>query len=670
MKQMIVTACCLLVVLPIVGYIVHKLDQRDKVKNNASAAIYIKNTKKNPTKRIYLRLRKFFLTAGYIDKVSRRFEILYPGNFDMIASKTLNSAGISLILCSLSLVLIYFKKPNLHNGILAILIIFVINNEVIHYLLSNAEIKLLEEMATFISDVRHNYYINRMVDDAILLSMEGLGPEMKAQAEKLYEVVSSNNLKERVISYNAMMNNKYMKMLLSLCINVIEYNDKVINGQLLFTNNLQHLKREIYIEVLKLKKLKYIFSGSVFVTIAVCIPIDAIQVFGMSMVPELESFYFGQGGVLCVGIIFLSSIMVYLLIVNLKENKRYIHHNYAILKQMERIGLIRKALDNYTDKHYGKMLTLKATLKKIGESISPRQLLLKQMLVAGVTFLLSLGVFLYIHYNNRQLIINKVTGVGEAIAITNKTQVQMISETILTYVKENKDQVISEETVVASLKQAGSFHNTLIIDYIAEIVVRKVQQYQNEFFQWYELLICLCSAAISYWVPVLMVRYKKYVLRITMEDEVNQFNSIIYMLMYIDHMTVKDILEQMELFAVVFQSSIRECINDYNSGEIEALVNLKEKETFGPFRRLVDNLIRCDQVPIDRAFDDIVTDRENYHDRRKQENEISLQKKADIAKPMSFIPAVLVTIYLLLPLLIVSLKELAGFRESLSTLGL
>ena len=150
-----------------------------------------------------------------------------------------------------------------------------------------------------------------------------------------------------------------------------------------------------------------------------------------------------------------------------------------------------------------------------------------------------------------------------------------------------------------------------------------------------------------------------------MEDEVNQFNSIIYMLMYIEHMAVKDILIELEIFATIFKKSLQECLNEYNTGDIEALEKMKEKETYEPFRRMVDNFIRCDIIPIDKAFDEVSSDRENYHDRRKQENEISVQKRLNIAKPISFIPAILVIAYLTIPLMWASIQELAGFSETM-----
>jgi hypothetical protein len=266
-------------------------------------------------------------------------------------------------------------------------------------------------------------------------------------------------------------------------------------------------------------------------------------------------------------------------------------------------------------------------------------------------------------------ITGQVADIQSVTTVNNTKQLDQIEECILRYIEVYKKEKVNEELILSKLSEEKNYFSAIIKENIAKEIVNRIIQYQSEYFHWYELILCFGISVIAYFIPYWMVLYKKRILHMSMEDEVNQFNSIIYMLMYIDHMTVKDLLEQMELFAYVFKPSLQECINDYNSGDIEALTRMKEKESFGPFRRLVDNLIRCDMIAIDKAFDDIASDRENYHDRRKQENEISIQRRADIAKPLSFVPAVLVTIYLLLPLLAASLKELESFRESLSSMG-
>jgi len=315
------------------------------------------------------------------------------------------------------------------------------------------------------------------------------------------------------------------------------------------------------------------------------------------------------------------------------------------------------------------MLKLKDTLKRIGESISPRQLLIQRLLVAAGAFLFSIIFFFYIHENNQYNLTNKVVSVETLTNTVNQKQQDMVKELVLRSVKKyKKDKVITQDQLIYKIADEKVFYNAKLNETIAKEVYRRIKSFQNEFFKWYELILCFGAAFVAFYVPYWLILYKKKVLQMNMEDEVNQFNSIIYMLMYNDHITVKDLLEELELFAVVFKQSIQECINDYNSGDVEALERMKEKEAFGPFRRLADNLIRCDTISIDKAFDEIASDRENYHDRRKQENEISVQRRADIAKPLSFIPTGLVMIYLILPILMASLKELDGFSEMMQSI--
>ena len=179
-----------------------------------------------------------------------------------------------------------------------------------------------------------------MVDDAILLSMDGLGYEMRVHTKKLYDTITSNNL-EDVLKYNTTIHNKYLKTLLSLCINVLEFSDKRINGQSLFTSNLDNLKKEINIEILKQRKLRYLFSGVSFVTIFPCLTLELIRKFGISMLPELDSFYNGRPG-----IVFAASILVVTTIIYILNNKpkrrKTLFQRYDYLKRLESIRLVKR----------------------------------------------------------------------------------------------------------------------------------------------------------------------------------------------------------------------------------------------------------------------------------------------------------------------------------------
>jgi hypothetical protein len=614
-------------------------------------------------------LNKFPPAKTYMKKITRRYEILYPGEEKETAIQTVRTTLVTWLTCLIAAGFLYLRNPNFNNLWVGIILIYVINNEIISFMIHRTETRLFEDMVIFLSEVRHNYHVNRMVDDAILNAMDGLGYEMKVHAAKLYEILVSNNLKEEIAKYNAATHNKYLKMFLSLCVGVLEYSDKKVHGQFLFTANIENLKKEINMELLKQKKLSFLFSGVTFVTIAAIIPIDAIRKFGISMMPELNAFYNGKPGILLVTATLITTMAVYVLNNHLKETRQLLPKEYRYLKKLEKVKVIKKALDNYSEKHYGKLVHLRDTLKRMGESISPRQLLLKRMITSTFAFSLSLLLIFYIHQNNRTIILTSVPTLSSEFMAMNQSQRERMEEMILEKVNLYKDKgELTKEKILQELEEEKVFYNTRRNESVAELIFERVKQYRQEYLKWYELILCFGIALIAYYIPYWMLLFKKKVLLMSMEDEVNQFHSIIYMSMYIDHITVKDLLEELELFAVVFKQSIQECINNYNSGEIEALTRLREKESYPPFQRLVDNLIRCDVMSMEKAFDEISSDRENYHDRRKQENEISVQKRADIAKPLSWLPTGFVMAYLTLPLLLASIEELQMFQEAMQNI--
>ena len=668
MQLIIIMAVAVGIVLPVVWLVINHVDKKGKTKTNTGFEL-AQQSKRHPIYRVYYKLRRVPVLNKYMDQLSRRYDILFPGDERNATKETIKTAGTIFVLCLVSAFFLFFRSPSILGGIVTVIMVFVINNEVVTRQVRKTEIRLLKQMSEFISNVRHNYYIHRMVDEAIEMSISSCGPEMKPHALKLLEVVSSNNLSHEVDKYNTATHNKYLKMMLSLCVNVIEYKDKDIDGKSLFTSNLEHLKKEVNIEVLKLEKIQYLFSGVVFVTMAACLAVGPIRSFAIDMVPNLSSFYDGRAGHVYVLIVYLTTVVIYLLTNQLRETKQELPKDYSHLEKYENFKPIKKMLDNYTEKNYGKMLMLKENLRRIGEIISPRQFILKRLQMGLYAFAVCLAVIFFLRGVSKNNLINNVYELASMENMSTNVQVQEnMEETTRQYLNYYKDKEVSEETLASKLLEEEGVRNSATAEELAEIIHNKIASYKEEYFKWYELLLCFIGAIIGYFIPLWSMYYKRRIRALSMEDEVNQFNSIIYMMMYIDHMSVKDILIELEIFAVIFKQSLQECINEYGSGDIEALQNLKEKESYEPFKRMVDNFIRCDIIPIDKAFDEIASDRENYHDRRKQENEISVQKRADIAKPLSFVPAVLVVAYLIVPLMWASVQELSGFSEMMNEL--
>ncbi len=667
-KLLFIMGAGVLLILPIVFYLLEVIDRKQRTERNYGAS-FAEKPKRNIYRKLYQLLIGSMLTAGYSLRIRRFYELLYPGEEDDIRRKTVGTIGITWLVCAITILIIFVSKPNFNNAAVVLLLVYVLNTEIVVFLTVNLELKILEEMCVFFSNVRHNFYLNQMVDDAILLALQDTKSlEMKLHAKKIYEVIISSSLKESAIAYNAAMHNQYMKMFLSLCLNVIEYSDMEVRGQNLFTANLDNLKKEINNEILKIKKIRYKFSGLTFVAIAVCLPIDTIKNYGLSMLPEMDSFYNGSSGAIYVTLTILTAFIIYILNNKLKEMKVSLPQEHALLKRLDKVGMIRNALDNYMEKNYSRMAKLQVVLKRLGEIITPRQLLLKRMLISAITTMGMVLFFLFLHQINQYNLLQKVNQLPKEITSVNEAQKETIKQTILEYVSRYlriKD--LEKSIVIKELAKQGIFYQDKLNDAIVDEVFIRIKKYYQEYFKWYELLISIGIGIITFYLPYWLILYKKSIQQMNMEDEVNQLNAIIFMLMYCDHITVKQLLEEMELFAVVFKQPLQECINDYNSGDVEALERMRDGEAFEPFKRLVNNLIRCDDVAIYKAFDEIAADRENYHERRKLENEILVQKRADRAQLLSYLPAGMVLIYLILPMIVTSMDALKMFQEMMQT---
>jgi len=169
-------------------------------------------------------------------------------------------------------------------------------------------------------------------------------------------------------------------------------------------------------------------------------------------------------------------------------------------------------------------------------------------------------------------------------------------------------------------------------------------------------------------MPFLLILLRRKVMQMNMEDEVKQFHTIILMLMHIERISVEDILSWMETYSIVFKVSIQKCLNNFESGDIEALEQLQIDEPFTPFVRIIENLKTASgKIPIEQAFDELKMERGYYQEKRKQDNEILINKKGAWAKLIAFVPiGAVIFLYLILPFVLYSIEMMNQYTSNIS----
>lgn len=225
---------------------------------------------------------------------------------------------------------------------------------------------------------------------------------------------------------------------------------------------------------------------------------------------------------------------------------------------------------------------------------------------------------------------------------------------------------VFRKMVVAANKPECFRKNPEFAEEVAMKVAERVRKVQNQYFKWYDLLLSLLISILCYNVPYLLMLFEKKFLQMDMEDEIIQFESIILILMYIKRMTVEQILDWMCMFGRIFKPSLQKCISTFPLDDVGALDQLIEDEPFEPFRRLIENLKICDKVGVETAFNGLSSERTNYQESRKLENELTTEKNANLATNLAFAPLkVTLYVYVVAPIMIAAFSDMAGALTSL-----
>lgn len=442
----------------------------------------------------------------------------------------------------------------------------------------------LGQLEWFLSEVRHRYYVHEMVDEAIKEAMEVCKHKnMKLEAGFIYEILVANDSKVAMTEYRKRNNNRFYSMFVTLCLLVLEFGDRKVDGKSLFLENLKNLRSEIHIEIQNRRGIRYAFSG---LTILILFPICTLKLiehWGLSNLPELSTYYHGSYAILFYIFLFLITLGLFYLFYILKIPYEIQPKKHNLLYFLSNISIIKNILTLYSNHYYYKVIKINRILKDIGESMDFRLFLLKRMVISISTYVLSL--------------------------------------------------------LLCELGIQGSF-------------------------PWYAYLFQLTVTIIAYWIPYLLVLYRRQVMLLCMEDEVLQYHTIFLMLMYFDRISVYELLEAMEEFSIIFKPSIHKCLMDYEGGQKDALIKMKESENCMAFKKLVDNLLMCDEIGVVRALDEIAIEQTFHNDNRKQVNAHNLQKRSALCQFFAFFPLFITAgIYLIVPFVAVSITKLLDMSK-------
>ena len=629
---------------------------------------------------MYQKLYLFYLKTPflkrYILKLRRRLEII---NIDdeyltrLQASKILTRAFFIVIPITIAIIILT-KNNTLLMSILLIFEVFMLDT-FIDGMVDKIDNNLLKQQINFFTEIRHAYHEFNMVEEAIYqTAQDDENPEMSRQAEKIYEVLISDDPESELEKYYDVAPNSYLKEFAGVSYLTKEFGDRKVDGASLYLKNLNNITQEMQLEILKRDKLDYVFQSLSIIAIVPMLCLEPIKNWAVGQFSFVEGFYNGKNGMLVQILILLVTFICYILTRKLKDNGSTAmdtkNTENPWQEKLYRIKIIKKLVDLFVPKDgTTENRKVKTLMKNAASKDKIEWIYINRIVLCVVTFIVSVILFGQLH----AITINNVYTdptvtydiIGE-MAEKDRKKAMEVTESDNEYIKHFKSKTdLTEKDIIKEMTR-GKINKDYVDstdgdrEIAAERIMKKIATVNSEYLGWAEVLGAMVIAMIAYNAPILMLMFQAKMRTLEMEDEVMQFQTIILMLMRIERVNVEIILEWLERYANIFKDPLSKCINNYEAGPWEALEAMKEDVTYNDFIRIIESLqAAVEKIPIKDAFDELDTERDYYQAKRRESNERLISKKGMIGKAIGFAPMVILFVgYLIVPLVFIGLTSM------------
>ena len=639
---------------------------------------------------LYQKLYVFYLKTPflkrYLLKIRRRLAILNVDDEYLTrkqASKILTNTILIVLPLAIAIIIITHNNTLLMSMLL-IFELFMVDT-FIDGMVDKLDNKLLKEQIDFFSEIRHAYHEFNMVEEAIYqVAQDDDKPEMSRQAEKIYEVLISNDPEGELEKYYDIAPNSYLKEFAGVSYLTKEFGDRKIDNASLYLKNLNNITQEMQLEILKRDKLDYTFQSLSVIAILPMLAIEPIKNWAVSQFSFTEDFYNGRNGMIVQILILLTTFICYVLTRKLKDNGSTAMNTKNTenpwQEKLYKNPIFKKIIDLFIPKQGTKEYTnLKNKMKQAASKDKIEWLYINRILLCITIFIVSIFLFGQLH----QITINNVFTdptvdhniLGEMDPKDKKTAMEL-TESDNQYINYYRGNTKVTQDEIEAIMKKGRINKDYIdsrdteIEKAAERILGKIKTVNTEQMQWFEVLLGMVFGIVAYNAPVWMLIFQAKMRQLEMEDEVMQFNTIILMLMKIERVNVEIILEWLERYANIFKEPISKCVNNYESGPWEALEQLKEDITYQPLIRIVESLqAAVEKIPIADAFDELDTEREYYQAKRKESNERLISRKGGIGKVIGFAPMIILFVgYLIIPLVFIGLASMNDTFSSMTSM--
>ena len=630
--------------------------------------------------KLYVFYTKIPFVKRYLAKLRRRLEIINVD--DEYVTRKQSAAYLTrtlIIVIPLAFIIIYVAHTNLL--LMCILLIFeiFITEILISGSVDKLDNKILRQQIEFFSEIRHAYHETNMVEEAIYQIAQDDEKEVSRQAEKIYEILISDDPETELEKYYDIAPNSYLKEFAGISYLTREFGDRIDEDGSLYLKNINNITQEMQIEILKRDKLDYVFQSLSVIAIIPCLFIETIKKWSLSNFDFTASFYNGKLGFIVQTLLLVLTAVCFVLVRKVKDNGSIesATTENPWQKKLYEIPFIKKLVNLFVPKKgtkdYRKLVNL---LKKAASKLKMEWLYVNRLVYCVTVFIVSILLLNRVHSIAIDFAYTDTSSGSSIVGMTEteKTKVKQQLKSDNVFLDKYKGKKVTKEQLKIEITNSADYAEASD-DEIKEATDRiftKIQTINNEYINVIEVILSIGFAYLGYMAPIWLLMFQVKMREMEMEDEVMQFQTIIVMLMKIERVNVEIILEWLERYAKIFKEPITKCVNNYESGAWEALEELRNDVTFPLFIRIVESLQSAvEKIPIKEAFDELDTERDYYQEKRKESNNRLISRKALIGKAIGFAPMICLFVgYLIIPLCVIGLSSMSSSMSGMSNMSL
>ncbi len=627
--------------------------------------------------KLYVFYTRIPFVKRYLAKLRRRLEIINVD--DEYVTRKQSAAYLSktlLVVIPLAFIIVYVTHTNLLLMFILLIFEIFITEILISASVDKLDNKILKQQIEFFSEIRHAYHETNMVEEAIYQTAQDDEKEVSRQAEKIYEILISDDPETELEKYYDIAPNSYLKEFAGISYLTREFGDRIGEDGSLYLKNINNITQEMQIEILKRDKLDYVFQSLSVISIIPCLFIETIKKWSLSNFDFTASFYNGKLGFIVQTLLLVLTAVCFVLVRKVKDNGSIesATTENPWQKKLYEIPFIKKLVNLFVPKKgtkdYRKLVNL---LKKAASKLKMEWLYVNRLVYCVTVFIVSILLLNRVHSIAIDFAYTDTSSTSSIVGMTDsekeEAQQQLKSDNV--FLNRYKGKKVTKEQLKIAVAGSTDYKDASDdeIQKATDRIYTKIQTINNEYINVIEVILAIGLAYLGYMAPIWLLMFQVKMREMEMEDEVMQFQTIIVMLMKIERVNVEIILEWLERYAKIFKEPITKCVNNYEAGAWEALEELRNDVTFPLFIRIVESLQSAvEKIPIKEAFDELDTERDYYQEKRKESNNRLISRKALIGKAIGFAPMICLFVgYLIIPLVVIGLSSMSGAFSGMQT---